>query len=157
MVHNRPEKAQGKTSMEHSFYDKRKYPIVDVQQGYGEWVQTYEQIVEDEMDIRLLNRLDAVDWAQAQTILHFACGTGRIAAWLKQRTNAAIDGIDLTSEMLAVAKSKNIYRALKQASVFDTGFNSNAYDICTQSLADEHLPELAPLYKEVARVTKSDG
>ncbi len=143
--------------MEHSFYDKRKYPIVDVQEGYGEWVQTYENIVEDEMDIRLLNRLENVDWSNAESILDFACGTGRIGAWLRERTDAPIDGVDLTAEMLAVAKTKNIYRALHHADVTNTGLPADRYDICTQSLADEHLPNLEPLYQEVARVTKTNG
>lgn len=38
--------------MDHSIYDKRKYPIVDVREGYGEWVRTYEETVQDEMDLR---------------------------------------------------------------------------------------------------------
>lgn len=29
--------------------------------------------------------------------------------------------------------------------------------MCTQSLADEHLPDLRPLYREVARITKRGG
>ena len=39
--------------MDHSIYDKRRYPIVDVREGYGAWVHTYEQTVQDEMDLRL--------------------------------------------------------------------------------------------------------
>ncbi len=143
--------------MEHSLYDKRNYPVVDVQTGYGEWVQTYEQVVEDEMDIRLLNQVNSLDWSEANTILDLACGTGRIAAWLQEKTDALIDGVDLTEEMLNLAKAKNIYRNLYHKNVFDTGLPSDTYDICTQSLADEHLPELSPLYKEVARLTKPGG
>lgn len=143
--------------MEHSFYDKRKYPIVDVQQGYGEWVRTYENIVEDEMDIRMFNRLEALDWSNAETILDLACGTGRIGEWLHKRTDAPIDGVDLTPEMLAVAKTKDIYRTLHHVDVTNTGLPSDTYDICTQSLADEHISDLRSLYREVARVTKADG
>ena len=55
--------------MDHSLYDKRKYPIVDVREGYGEWVQTYEQIVQDEMDLRLLERMQTIDWIMPQQIL----------------------------------------------------------------------------------------
>lgn len=29
--------------MDFSRYDVRKYPTVSVQEGYGEWVQTYEE------------------------------------------------------------------------------------------------------------------
>ena len=49
--------------MDHGIYDQRHYPIVDVQQGYGEWVRTYEQVVQDEMDLRLFERVTTVDWA----------------------------------------------------------------------------------------------
>ena len=143
--------------MDHAIYDKRKYPIVDVQQGYGEWVNTYEQVVQDEMDLRLFERLQTVDWAAPQSILDLACGTGRIGVWLKERSSASIDGIDLTPEMLELARAKGVYRTLRVASVFDTGLSAEAYDLCTQSLADEHLPELQPLYREVARVTKRGG
>jgi SAM-dependent methyltransferase len=141
--------------MDHSYFDKRSYPIVDVRQGYGEWVRTYEQTVLDEMDLRLLDRLRTVDWPAMKTVLDLACGTGRIGAWLKSRyRDAAIDGVDLTPQMLEVARGRKIYRTLKVGDVTDTGLAAESYDLCTQSLADEHLPELAPLYKEVARLTK---
>ena len=143
--------------MDHSRYDKRNYPIVDVRAGYGEWVQTYEQIVQDEMDLRLLERMQTIDWAQPRQVLDLACGTGRIGTWIKKRCAADIDGVDVTLEMLEVARRKNIYRVLKIADVSDTGMPNAAYDLCTQSLADEHLAELPPLYREAARVTKPGG
>jgi len=43
--------------VDHSIYDRRGYPVVDVRAGYGEWVRTYEQTVLDEMDLRLLEAL----------------------------------------------------------------------------------------------------
>src|SRR4051794_10128920 len=114
--------------MDHSRYDKRNYPIVDVQQGYGEWVRTYEDVVQDEMDLRLFERLQTVDWSTAEQILDLACGTGRIGAWLKARTSAALDGVDLTPEMLDVARGKGIYRALYNADVTATGLPAESYD-----------------------------
>jgi len=143
--------------MDHSIYDKRRYPIVDVREGYGEWVRTYEQTVQDEMDLHLLDRLQTVDWATPRFVLDLACGTGRIGAWLRRRCAAAIDGIDLTPEMLEVARSKGVYRTLRRADVASTGLPAASYNLCMQSLADEHLPELRPLYREVARVTKGGG
>ena len=143
--------------MDHAIYDKRNYPIIDVREGYAEWVRTYEQIVQDEMDLHLFNRLKTIDWSAPRLVLDLACGTGRIAQWLKQRCPAIIDGVDLTPEMLAVARSKNVYRDLHVADISNTGLPAQAYDLCTQSLADEHLPDLRPLYQEVARVTKPGG
>jgi SAM-dependent methyltransferase len=143
--------------MDHALYDKRRYPIIDVREGYAEWVRTYEQTVQDEMDLRLLGRLQTVDWAAPRRVLDLACGTGRIGAWLAKRCAAAIDGIDLTPEMLAVAREKGVYRTLRVADVSHTGLPAATYDLCLQSLADEHLPDLRPLYREVARVTRPGG
>ena len=143
--------------MDHSLYDKRKYPIVEVREGYGEWVHTYEQVVQDEMDLRLLEGLQTVDWSRPRQVLDLACGTGRIGAWLKGRCDAEIDGVDITPEMLEVARSKGVYRTLHVADVADTGLPAETYDICTQSLGDEHLPDLVPLYRETARLTKRGG
>jgi SAM-dependent methyltransferase len=144
--------------MDHALYDKRRYPIVDVREGYGAWVRTYEQTVQDEMDLRLLERLTAVDWASPRSVLDLACGTGRIGAWLRQRgVTAAIDGVDLTPEMLERARIRGVYRTLVAADVAATRRPAESYDLCTQSLADEHLPELGPLFREVARVTRPGG
>lgn len=144
--------------MDHSIYDKRRYPIVDVREGYGEWVRTYEQTVQDEMDLRLLERLRTVDWSALRFILDLACGTGRIGEWLRRHSSAAdIDGVDITPEMLDVARNRGVYRTLAIADVSHTGLPAETYDLCIQSLADEHLSDLGPLYREVARVTKHEG
>jgi SAM-dependent methyltransferase len=143
--------------VDHTIYDRRKYPIVGVREGYGEWVRTYDQTVYDEMDLRLLERLRTVDWAAPRLVLDLACGTGRIGAWLKRRTAASIDGIDLTPEMLDVARTKAVYRNLRVADVASTGCPTATYDLCVESLADEHLPELGPLYRETARITRPEG
>jgi SAM-dependent methyltransferase len=143
--------------MDHTIYDKRKYPIVDVREGYGDWVRTYEQTVLDGMDLHLLDRLRSVDWSRLRSVLDLACGTGRIGAWLRQRASGAIDGVDITPEMLDVARGKGIYRALHVADVSATGLPAASYDLCIQSLADEHLADLEPLYREVTRLTQRDG
>jgi SAM-dependent methyltransferase len=143
--------------MDHSPYDKRRYPIVDVVEGYRDWVPTYEQTVQDEMDFRLLNRLTSIEWSAAECILDLACGTGRIGQWLRQHSQATIDGVDLTPEMLDVARGKGVYRTVYLADVSCTGLPGETYDLCLQSLADEHLPDLRPLYREVARVTTRDA
>src|SRR5258708_7837430 len=56
--------------------------------------------------------------------------------------------------MLAIAQRKGIYRSLHVADVGQTGLRGDSYDLSIQSLADEHLPELQPLYREAARITK---
>src|SRR5436190_8003104 len=116
--------------MEHSFYDKRKYPVVEAPQGYAEWAPSYEQTVLDEMDFRLLERLTTVDWSRPREVLDLACGTGRIGAWLRPRCGADVDGVDITPEMLEVARSKGIYRTLRVVNVSATGLSAATYDLC---------------------------
>jgi SAM-dependent methyltransferase len=143
--------------MDHTAYDKRRYPILDVREGYREWVRTYDETVHDEMDLRLLGRLRTVDWTAARQALDLACGTGRMGEWLKTRGVGAIDGVDLTPGMLERARSRRLYRTLRLADVTATGLDGEAYDLCIQSLADEHLPGLGPLYGEVTRLTRPGG
>jgi SAM-dependent methyltransferase len=144
--------------LDHAIFDKRNYPIVEAQEGYAEWVRTYELTVQDEMDLRLLERLQSVDWSAPRRVLDLACGTGRIGAWLKCRSTAAvIDGVDITPQMLDLARDRGIYAALHEADVRDTGLAAASYDLCLQSLADEHLPELGPLYREASRLTQRGG
>lgn len=143
--------------MDFSRYDVRKYPTVSVQEGYGEWVQTYEDTVQDVMDLRLLARIRSIWWSEIEQAADLACGTGRTGAWLKRRGVQRIDGVDLTAEMLEVARSKEIYRQLFVGNVLNTPFQSARYDVVTMALADEHLPDMRPLYKEVGRITRSQG
>ncbi|MEA2361665.1 MAG: hypothetical protein QOD71_810 [Thermoleophilaceae bacterium] len=133
-------------------FDARGYRTVDVRSGYGEWVATYEQTVEDAMDIELLEALEHVSWSGEAADL--GCGTGRTGAWLRQRGVATIDGVDLTPEMLEVARASGVYRRLVEVDVASTGLGSAAYDLVVTSLVDEHLADLRPLYSEAFRLAK---
>jgi len=144
-------------TLEFSRYDVRQYPTVSVTDGYGAWSGHYEQTVNEEMDIALLERLTSVRWNDIGAAADLACGTGRTGAWLHEHGVRHIDGVDLTPAMLDRASSRNIYRSLRIADIVDTGLRSEAFDLVTQSLADEHLPDLVPLYQEVARLLRAGG
>jgi SAM-dependent methyltransferase len=138
-------------------FDTRGYRTVDVRSGYGEWVATYEQTVEDAMDIHLLEALGEVPWETIRRAADLGCGTGRTGAWLRERGIAAIDGVDLTPEMLDVARAREVYERLVEADVSSTGLDSGAYDLVVTCLVDEHLAELRPLYVEARRLARPDG
>jgi SAM-dependent methyltransferase len=138
-------------------YDTRGYRTVDVRSGYGEWVATYEQTVQDAMDIELLDGLQAVAWEEMETAADLGCGTGRTGAWLREHGVDAIDGVDLTPEMLAVARERGVHRTLVEADVAATGLPGGEYDLVITSLVDEHLADLTPLYAEAARLANASG
>ena len=143
--------------MDFSRFDVRKYPVRSVREGYGEWAASYEDIVQDVMDARLLDRIESVDWSHIQAGADLACGTGRTGAWLKQHGVGALDGVDLTMEMLEGARAKGIYRKLVVGDMRETPLLAAAYDLVAVSLADEHLPDLRPLYQEAARLARPGG
>src|SRR5260221_14791257 len=103
--------------MDFSQFDRRNYPTLSVQDGYAEWAPTYEEIVPDALDLRLLERIRSIGWDQLQEVADLACGTGRTGAWLKQRGVASIDGVDFTDAMLESARAKGVYRQLVLADV----------------------------------------
>jgi SAM-dependent methyltransferase len=143
--------------MKFADFDRRGYRTTDVRSGYGEWAATYEGIVEDEMDIVLLNSLTVPKWQSIQRAADLGCGTGRTGAWLHAHGVARIDGVDLTPEMLETARARGIYHDLIEADVTNTGLEAGAYDLVTVCLVDEHLPEIAPLYREAFRLAAPGG
>jgi SAM-dependent methyltransferase len=134
--------------MQFEQYDSRGYRTVDVRAGYGEWVTTYEDTVEDAMDIAVLDELTGVRWAETTRAVDLGCGTGRTGAWLRSQRVPAIDGVDLTPQMLAVARERGAHDQLIEADVAATGLTAGAYDLAIASLIDEHLDDLRPLYRE---------
>jgi SAM-dependent methyltransferase len=69
----------------------------------------------------------------------------------------SIDGVDLTPEMLAVARSRGLHDRLVEADVAATGLEAGAYDLVIASLVDEHLDDLGPLYREARRLAAPAG
>jgi SAM-dependent methyltransferase len=143
--------------MEFAPFDRRRYPTLAVREGYREWAETYEDVALDEMDLRLLARIESVEWANAGRVLDLACGTGRIGVWLRRHGVQRLDGLDFTPEMLVRAEGKGVYDRLIRADVLETGLPAAAYDLVLEVLADEHLAELRPLYREAARLAAPGG
>jgi SAM-dependent methyltransferase len=140
-----------------SRFDTRHYPTLAVREGYDAWAETYEATVLDLMDLRLLGRLRSVAWQSVRRALDLACGTGRGGAWLKAQGVAAVDGGDFTPAMLARAGERHVYDRLAEGDVAAVEAPGGAYDLVTMLLADEHLAELAPVYREAARLAAPDG
>ena len=97
-------------------FDRRGYRTVDARTGYGAWAPTYEGTVQDAMDVELLDALTELDVAGA-TVADLGCGSGRTGAWLHAHGAEAIDGADVTPEMLEMARARGVFRTLVEADV----------------------------------------
>ncbi len=144
--------------MKASEFDPQRSPTLSVEEGYTIWAASYdENLGRNRMDYPLLERVQTAPWERIEAAADLACGTGRVGAWLKARGVRDLDGVDLTEAMLKQSRAKGIYRRLYLADLRQTPLNEHAYDLVIVSLADEHLPEVAPLYKEAARLARSQG
>lgn len=143
--------------MEFKPFDARNYPTLDVREGYAAWAPTYESTVLDLMDIRLLERLGRVDWKARACAVDLARGAGRTGSWLKSRGVKRVEGVDFTPLMLEKARARGVYDALYTADIRDTGLEAGRYDLAVVALADEHLPDVGPLYEEARRLTSGGG
>jgi SAM-dependent methyltransferase len=139
-----------------SAFDSRNYRTVGAREGYDRWAATYEDTVEDAMDVALLERV-GVDWGAVGSAADLGCGTGRTGAWLAARGVEEIDGVDLSPGMLEAARARGVYRSLREGEVGDTGLGGGAYDLVVSCLVDEHLADLGPLYAEAARLARPGG
>ena len=77
------------------------------EQDIGFYAETYDAAVPDwPGEIRFY--LEAADWAKSrgESVLELACGTGRVTVRLAQRGAKAV-GLDLSTDMLAVAREKS--------------------------------------------------
>jgi predicted TPR repeat methyltransferase len=131
-----------------SLFDKRGYATVKVRTGYQEWSAHYEATVAVGLDRPLLDQLTSPDWKTLVTAIDLGCGTGRTGVWLAQHGINQIDGVDVTPEMLEFALTKRVYRHVQIADLTATALRTANYDLCTMVLADEHLAELEPAYRE---------
>lgn len=87
---------------------------------YDEWAATYEaELLENgyATPARCAEALAPLVGDKTIPLLDFGCGTGLAGLALRLAGFEVIDGVDISSEMIAVAQEKKIYRALSQIEV----------------------------------------
>jgi predicted TPR repeat methyltransferase len=91
-------------------------------QLYDDWAASYEAEVADNgyaTPGRCAEALAANMSDLNAPILDFGCGTGLSGLALRLAGFSTIDGLDLSADMLTVAKAKNLYRNLHQIDAGD--------------------------------------
>lgn len=125
-------------------------------EAYRLWSDTYDQenplTVLDEAAVRMFTpELEGLD------LLDAACGTGRRLVFGENAPRSAA-GVDLVFEMLARGRRvPGRPSATSAADVRSLPFPAARFDVAWCRLAAGHLPALAPLYAELARVLRPGG
>lgn len=125
---------------------------------YRDWAKAYEQDTVGEMGYvapALAAETLAPLLPRDAVVLDAGCGTGLAGAELARLGVTAIDGIDISSEMLAEAGAKGVYRELGETDMTRRlTIDNDAYDgvICVGVFTNGHVGPSA--ISELARITK---
>ena len=126
---------------------------------YDEWSQNYEADLVDGLGysghLIAADAFSSIVDNKAASIIDIGCGTGLVGQRLKSAGYSNLDGLDISSAMLAQAVSKNIYGRLIEGDMNKrTSIPDEQYDalICAGSFAPGHLgPESYPEFIRLVR------
>jgi ubiquinone/menaquinone biosynthesis C-methylase UbiE len=104
----------------------------------------------------ILERL--TDFPQPDSILDVGCGTGELLFQLKSRMNTELAGLDLSSNMLEVARKKLGNNAdLRQGDAESLPWQASRFDLVLCTLSFHHYPQPVQALTEMWRVLKPGG
>jgi predicted TPR repeat methyltransferase len=108
---------------------------------YREWAQQYDHDVfatagftgSSRIADLLVEQMQRHGVAANTPILDLGCGTGAVGVCLHEHGCAVIDGLDISSEMLAIAASKQVYRNLSVADLTQPVAAGERYRACVSA------------------------
>ncbi|MFF1837407.1 class I SAM-dependent methyltransferase [Streptomyces sp. NPDC058231] len=123
---------------------------------YQDWAPHYDAPGNQMIDIEqpVVRRL--LDGLPAGTALDAACGTGRHTAYLQELGHHVI-GVDASPDMLTQARKRLPGVEFHEADLHRLPLPDNAVDTVVCALALTHVPDLAPVLAEFARVLRPGG
>jgi predicted TPR repeat methyltransferase len=144
---------------------RRAYGLTGKDEGaqlYREWAATYDRTMVEGLGYISPGRLAAlfashVTWRD-RPVLDLGCGTGLVAASLAELGFSTIDGLDLSSEMMAEAERRNIYRGFVTADLtkrLPIEDGTYAAAICNGTFTSGHVD--ASCLDEIVRVLAPGG
>jgi len=128
----------------------------DLASAYRAWSATYDQPRNTLFDSDEPVVHEILDRLPAGSALDAACGTGRYAAYLAGRGHRLL-GVDGSTEMLDRARVRVPTATFARADLHRLPLADDAVDVVVCGLALAHLPSLAPVLAEFARVLRPGG
>lgn len=128
----------------------------DTASGYRSWSATYDEPRNSLFDSDEPVMHDILDALPTGTVLDAACGTGRYAAYLVARGHRVV-GADGSPEMLERARVRVPDATFLRGDLHRLPLADGAVDVVVCALALVHVPSLAPVMAELARVLRPGG
>jgi malonyl-CoA O-methyltransferase len=128
---------------------------ISVEAGYDRWARSYDTFPNPILAREERYVLPVLPPLEGKHALDLACGTGRWLELLIKREPKCAVGIDLSSAMLDVARTKPVAReCLLRADCTHPPFASATFDFAICSFALSHVCELRSFVNGISRIMK---
>lgn len=128
----------------------------DTLTGYRRWAATYDEPRNSLFDSDEPVMHEIIDALPPGDALDAACGTGRYAEYLTGRGHR-VTGVDSSPEMLDKARARVPSGRFILGDLHRLPLPDSSVDLVVSSLALCHVPDLAPVMAEFARVLRPGG
>lgn len=127
-----------------------------IEEGYWAWAEEYDAQANRLIALEQPVVRGILDKLPAGVALDAACGTGRHAGYMASLGHRVI-GVDRSPEMLANARAKMPQGDFRRADLLQLPVPDGRVDLVVCALALAHVPQLAPVLAEFARVLRPGG
>ena len=128
----------------------------DAQTGYRSWSSSYDEPGNPLIELEQPAVWSLVDPRPAGDALDAGCGTGRHARHLVELGHRVV-GVDITPEMLDVARAAVPGAEFRQGDLVDIPAGDAQFDLVVCGLAIAHVADLDAAIAEIARVLRPGG
>jgi SAM-dependent methyltransferase len=128
----------------------------DTLTGYRQWAATYDVPRNSLFDCDEPTMHQIIDALPPGDALDAACGTGRYAEYLAGRGHRVV-GVDSSPDMLDRARARVPYGEFLLGDLYQLPLPDSSVDLVVSGLAVSHVPTLAPVMAEFARVLRPGG
>jgi len=128
----------------------------DLPRAYRGWSATYDEPRNSLFDSDEPVMHEILEALPAGTVLDAACGTGRYAAFLAARGHRVV-GVDSSPDMLDRAGARVPAGMFLRGELHRLPVADGAVDVVVCALALVHVPSLAPVMAQFARVLRPGG
>jgi ubiquinone/menaquinone biosynthesis C-methylase UbiE len=132
---------------------------MDTKKAYDTWSKQYDTDDNKTRDLEAQALRLTLAGVPFNNCLEIGCGTGKNTEWLATKAKQII-AVDLSKEMLAVAKEKikSDKVDFKQADITHSWtFVKESFDLVTFSLVLEHIENLDDIFREVSNALVPGG
>jgi len=130
---------------------------IALSRGYAMWAASYDRSFNPLLEVEEpVVRAEVASWPSPSRVLDAACGTGRHTALLVELGHT-VCGIDISLEMLAVARDKVPGARFLEGSMLPLPFDDGEFDAALSALALSHFVDPEGPVAELARVVRPGG